>query len=113
MKEIIARNFKLLRNKLGITQIEMAEYLDLSSREVISYYENGDRDIPLDILEKCCNLFGVELIELFEENEAKVKTNIHFAFRADDLEKEDLKSIADFKEIMKNYGRMKQLMNRG
>jgi transcriptional regulator with XRE-family HTH domain len=110
-KVLIARNFKLLREKMDITQSQMAEYLGLSSRESISQYENCDRDIPLETLEKCCNIFGVELIDIFEEDEALVKTNFHFAFRADELNKTDMDSIIQFKQIIGNQMRMLRIEN--
>lgn len=110
MKNIISKNFKLLRERLGLTQQEMANYLDLPSRESISQYENGQRELPLDILESCCNLFGVELIDMFEEDESKVITNIHFAFRADELNRDDMKSISQFKKIIGNFQRMKRIL---
>lgn len=111
MKDIIARNFGLLRSKLGISQLEMANYLGLGSREIISYYENAEREIPLPVLESCCNLFGIELFDLFEEDEKLVGTNIHFAFRADQLDTKDMNAISDFKKIINNYQRMKRIAN--
>lgn len=110
MKKVISRNFKMLRGKLGLSQQEMADYLNLPSRESISQYENGQRDIPLNVLESCCNLFGVELIDLFEEEEGNVVSNIHFAFRAGDLNKIDMQSISQFKKIIGNYQRMKRIL---
>lgn len=111
MKDILARNLKMLREKLKLSQQELADYLNIPSRESISQYENGKRELPLDVLERCCNLFGVELIDMFEEDESKVTTSIHFAFRADELDVEDLRSISHFKKIINNYRRMKNIIN--
>jgi transcriptional regulator with XRE-family HTH domain len=91
---------------MGVTQSQMAKYLGLNSRESISQYESCDREIPLGVLESCCNIFGVELIDLFEEDEKLVKSNLHFAFRADELSKKDVESISQFKKIIGNYMRM-------
>ena len=114
MKKIVSRNFKFLRDKLGLTQQEMADYLGLGSRESISQYENGDREIPLGVMESCCNLFGIDLIDMFEEDEDKVKTNIHFvAFRAEKLCQNDLSIISQFQKIIGNYQRMKRISENG
>ena len=110
MRDILSRNFKLLRERLGLTQQQMADYLGINSRESISQYENGERDLSLDVLESCCNLFGIELSDMFEEDESKVRTSIYFAFRADDLNKDDMKSIAQFKRVIGNYQRMKRIL---
>ena len=106
MNPIIAKNFKALREHLGITQAQMAEYLGVI-REQVSYYENGEREIPLQILEKSCNLFGIELVDFFSEEPSE--SIISFAYRADDLDKKDLEEIASFKNIIKNYHRMLKL----
>lgn len=108
MKEIIAQNFKKLRENLGFTQDKIATFLDCS-REEISYYETAARDIPLPILERASDLFGVELFEFFSEEET---IGIKIAYRADDATKEDLNQIARFKKIVKNYRRINRLMNK-
>jgi transcriptional regulator with XRE-family HTH domain len=111
MKEIIARNLGLLRSKLNLTQAEMANYLGINSRELISYYEKGERDIPLGVLESCCNLFGIDLIDMFEENEDLVKANMHLAYRADNLTQDDIQAISKFKKIINNYQRINRILD--
>lgn len=87
----------------------MADYLGINSRELISYYENGEREIPFNILEQCSNLFGIELVDFFEEDENKLNAHLHFAFRADQIHPDDLRAISDFKKIINNYKRMKRI----
>jgi transcriptional regulator with XRE-family HTH domain len=106
MASLIALNFKKLRDNLGFSQEKVAQFLDCS-REEISYYETGTREIPLTILERASDLFGVELIEFFSEEET---VGITIAYRADDCSVEDLKQIAQFKKIIKNYQRINRLM---
>ncbi len=101
---LIYSNFKQLRENLNLTQDQLAEYLE-KSREEISYYETGKREIPLSVLEKAADLFGVSLSDFFEEK----PSGITFAFRADDLNKSDLETISKFKRIMKNYQRINRL----
>lgn len=106
MTNILAMNFKKLRNTLGFTQDKVGQYLDCT-REEISYYENGTREIPLSILEKASDLFGVELSDFFSEEES---VGIRIAYRAEDCSVEDLNTIAQFKRIVKNYQRINRLM---
>lgn len=98
----LAKNIKDFRTKLGLTQSELANYLGIS-REEFNYYENDKRPVPTELIPKLANLFGVDEYDLFEENDAINKTNIAFAFRAADINTDDLNSIAAFKKIALNY----------
>ncbi len=106
--EIIGRNIKLFRDKFGITQNILADYLGVN-REEISYFENGQRNISTTIIEKAANLFGVDEYDLYEENPEKQQTTVALAFRADYLQAEDMKQIADFRKIILNYIHMKNI----
>lgn len=108
MNSIIAANFKKLRENLGFSQEKVANYLE-SSREEISYYETGAREIPLSILERASDLFGIELADFFSDEES---VGISIAYRAEDSTVEDLKQIAQFKKIIKNYQRINRLMKK-
>lgn len=103
---ILAQNFKKLRDNLGFSQEKVADFLGCN-REEISYYENGTREIPLSVLEKASDLFGVELTDFFSEEES---VGIRIAYRADDCSVEDLNQIAHFKRIIKNYQRINRLL---
>jgi transcriptional regulator with XRE-family HTH domain len=91
-----------LRIKQGFTQEAVASFLKIN-RVSISHYEANDREAPIEVLEELSNLYGVTLNDFFETNPDIVKTNIAFAFRADELTEEDLHQIADIKKIVKNY----------
>jgi len=106
----IAKNFKKYRELLGLTQNALAEYLDINRAEV-NYYENGRRDIPVWILESFSNIAGIQPSELLEEKDEDRRVNLSFAFRANDLNASDLKSIASFKQIVKNYIKLQRLIN--
>ncbi|CAN5877301.1 hypothetical protein BH24BAC1_BH24BAC1_14890 [soil metagenome] len=103
-----ARNFKLLRERLNLTQEQLSEYLAVP-RGYVSYYETGQREIPLEILEKASDLFGIDLLDLLEEDSEEALTHLAFAFRADELKTEDLQAMAAFKKIVKNVQRMNRL----
>ena len=74
---------KGLREKYGYTQDKVAEYLGIK-REMISFYENEGREIPLEVLEKLSDLFGIELEAFFIDNVDEALAEVVFAFRKDD-----------------------------
>lgn len=108
MNDILAKNIKLFRDKLALTQEELAEYLAVN-REEISYYENGRRNIPPQILIKMAKLFGVDEYDLLIENEEEMNLKLAFAFPATKLNVEDLNAIADFKKIGHNYLKLREM----
>jgi transcriptional regulator with XRE-family HTH domain len=101
----IGYNIKSIREKLNYTQEQVASILGVS-REMISYYENGDRKIPLDSLNKIADFFSVDLYDLLESDDILSKINTAFAFRADEILNDDLIQIASFSKIVKNYIKM-------
>ena len=106
---IVVHNLKSLREANNFTQEQLAAYLGIS-RSAYANYETGDREAPLDVLEKACNLLGCELELLFDEDEYAVKNMLVCAFRADNLNDNDLKEVSTFKEIVMNYMKMERLL---
>jgi len=106
---IIGRNVKSYRVINGFTQEAIANFLGIK-REMISYYENGSREIPFDVLTRLSDLYGVDLVDFYEEDEIHLKENITCAFRTDGFESEDLETIAHFKVVVKNYLKMNNLL---
>jgi len=109
-REIIGNNVKIFRAAQGFRQEDLAEYLGVT-RSMISYYESGERDIPVASLNKLADLFGVELEALLEENEEIARTNLAFAFRNENFTSKDLESIASFKKFVLDYLKMERLRN--
>lgn len=110
LKQIVSENLKNYRQNLGLTQEQVSEFLDVD-RSTISHYENGEREISLVHLKKLSNLFGVEIEELLEKDSSLRSANFAFAFRSDGIVQEDLKSIASFQRVVKNYVKMVKLSN--
>lgn len=98
----IGINIREFRQQMGLTQDALANYLNVK-REMISYYETGSRETPVEELLKLSDLFGCELSDLLEENNESFNACLAFAFRAGQLEDEDLNAIAEFKKVVKNY----------
>ena len=106
--QIIGKNISYFRGIARLSQNQLAAFLGIS-RELISYYENGKRDIPVTSLNKLSDLFGVEVEELLEEDMKISNANLAFAFRREDLQSSDLEKIASFKRVVLNYIKMKNL----
>ena len=107
--KIIGKNIKLFRQHKDMTQDELASFTGIS-RELINYYENGSREIPITNLEKISNWFGIDVADLMEENQDNVSLKVAFAFRADDLNPADYDAISRFQRIISNFQKMKKLL---
>ena len=99
---------KGLREKYNYTQDKVADYLGIK-REMISFYENEGREIPLEVLERLSDLFGVELDVFFVDNVDEALAEVVFAFRKDDFESDDMDNMAAFGKIVKNYLKINNL----
>lgn len=110
-REIVATNLKLLREASGFTQDKLAEYLGIG-RSAYSNYESGDREAPLGVVEKLADLYGCDSYSFYEESQDVRKMMLATAFRVDNLSLEDMKQIADFKRVVKNYMKMDMLLRK-
>lgn len=108
MENHIGTNLKQYREQLGLTQEQFASYLNVS-REQVSYYETGTRNLPSNIVTKAAAIFGIDEYDLYEEDLLKKKASLALAFRANELNQNDLEAIAGFKRIVINYLQMKKM----
>ncbi|MBQ6766615.1 MAG: helix-turn-helix transcriptional regulator [Paludibacteraceae bacterium] len=111
MNAIVGRNLKIMRESNGYTQADIVAFLGIN-RSAYSNYESGDREAPLDVLEKVASLFGCELSLLYEEDETALQDVLVCAFRADNLDKNDMNEIASFKSVVLNYLKMERLLEK-
>ena len=99
---------KAYREKNNLSQEAVASFLGIK-RELLSYYENNSREPSLEVLENLANLYGAELVDFFETDLDHIKTNVAFAFRATQVIDTDLKQIAQFRKVVKNYLKIVEL----
>ena len=99
---------KGLRDKYEYTQEKVAEFLGIK-REMISFYETGEREVPLEVLEKLSDLFGVDLDVFFVDNVDQALAEVVFAFRKNDFDNDDMDAMAAFGKIVKNYLKINNL----
>ena len=105
------KNIKVLRKANGFTQERLAEYLNVG-RSAYANYESGEREAPLDVLERLADLFGCDLYELYEDDQDVQENMLATAFRVDDLSLEDMNQVAAFKRMVKNYLKMDSMLAR-
>lgn len=67
---MIYRRMKDLREDAGLTQTEISRYLNLSRRSY-SHYENGTRNLPVDILISIADFYNVSIDYLLERTDNK------------------------------------------
>ena len=108
MNQVVGENLKKIRELSGFTQEEVAKSIGVE-RSTYSNYEGGTREIPYPVLENISNLFGCEPYILFEDNIQTDNEILATAFRISDLEENDLKEIANFKDIVKSYLKMERI----
>jgi transcriptional regulator with XRE-family HTH domain len=59
----IKENISIARKQSGITQEEMARLLDIS-QPAYSYYETGEKPIPLNKIKRICEILSIPMQEL-------------------------------------------------
>lgn len=70
VKAKIGLRIKTLREKAGISQLELSNLADLD-RTYISSVENGKRNISIVNIEKIANALRISMYEFFRGNEFK------------------------------------------
>lgn len=109
MSNVIGTNLDKLREANRLTQEQVANYLGIK-RSAYANYESGMREPSLGILEKATSLFGCELSLLFDEDCNIEGKTLVAAFPMGSISKEDLKEVADFKNVAMNNLKMEELL---
>lgn len=110
-RTIISENIRRMREACKFTQEQVSQFLGIG-RSAYSNYETADRELPLEVMERLADLYGCDMYLLYEEDADVVKNMLTTAFRVDDLSADDMKQIADFKAVVKNYLKMDMLLGR-
>lgn len=109
MSNLAGKRFSELRIKSGLTQSQLAEYLQVD-QSYISKCEKNERQFNIDILEKAANLFGCP-VEYFTDKDCKYSP-MPIALRAKSIKIEDLETIAAINKIALNLQRMEDLLRK-
>ncbi len=106
----IGNNIKRFRDRIGLSQEQIGSFLG-KKREQIAFYENGSRNPSIEELNQLSDLFGIELSALLEEDDEMNAVDVALAFRSDEVTNDDLKQVADFQKIVKNYLKIQRIKN--
>lgn len=99
---IVGKNIRAFRERLGISQEALGSQTDIL-REEIAYFETGKRIPSLVKLAKIADYFGVQVQNLFEAEPVARQVSLAFAFRAGELDQQDVRAIHQFEKIVRNY----------
>lgn len=105
MKDIqnqIGQNIKHFREQNDLSQNDISDYLGID-RSLISKYEQGNREVPLPVLEKLASLYGVDISVFLESEPEHAALHQALAFRKDKMQSGDLHQLANFRKIVMNY----------
>lgn len=107
--DLVAKRFKQLREKSGLTQLQIAEYLNFD-QSLVSSYEKNERQLSIDMLDKLSNLFGYP-IDYFT-SEDSICAPLPFAFKNMDtcVTSEDLEAVAAINKIALNLRDMECML---
>ena len=97
--KIVGERMEFLRENMGVSQKNLAEYLDIS-QPYLSQIAAGKRPMSLTILDKLCALFGCS-----EQYLLGLDDSFHpksYAFRSKKIDVADLKCIASINKLYKN-----------
>lgn len=101
----MGENFRNVRKEVGFTQEQIAKNIGVD-RSLIAKFEKGERNIGIAALERACELFGCSMNVLRGKEEF---VPMKIAFRASDLEADDIEAIRNIQKLLLNMRKMKEL----
>jgi transcriptional regulator with XRE-family HTH domain len=104
----VGKRLKEVRERLGLTQKQVGEYLGIK-QEQVCYYEKGTREIGLSDLEKLARLYGYGLEYFVNDGADGSPDTISFAFKAEEVNDEDMKQILWAKQFLNNLYEMNNI----
>ena len=97
----MAKNLRILRERVDYSQAEVSSYLNIS-QPAYQKYESGLTEVSMEALEKLAQLYGVDEYEIMEGNVEQMQMAGIFAFRRNGIEG-NLEDVSHFQQIVKNY----------
>lgn len=96
-----------IREQAKLSQEQIANFLGID-QSLISRFENNERQINLEYIERICSLCGCSLPDLVREENPR--SNLSFAFRSNNITPENLQDIAEINQIALNLIDMQHLL---
>ena len=105
----LGEKLRSLRVKSKISQAQLSNYLGVD-QSMVSKFENGERHVTSDIIDKLSKLYCISINDLLSGEE--VISSFSIAFRSSDLDVGDLDKLAIINKIALNQFEMDRI-NRG
>lgn len=105
---LVGSRLKKARHAAGITQKQVAGYLGIS-REMVSCFEKGSREIDMVRLTKLADLYGRSLTSFLAREDVGDK-EASIRLRARDLRPEDVEAVAWAKKFARNLYSLNRLI---
>ena len=105
----ICEKLKMMREKAGLQQGQIAKYLGVT-QSFISEVESGERNLTVDQLESVLHLYGYSLAS-FADKDLDPQP-IRFAFQEQDVSHDDLRTIAEIGRIASNIRFMTKVLEK-
>ncbi|KJS49918.1 helix-turn-helix domain-containing protein [Desulfosporosinus sp. BICA1-9] len=102
----IGQKLQDVRDKLGLTQKQVSEYIGINPTQ-LSYYENGKRKIGLADLNGLAQLYGYSVEYFVKEDFTRDENDISLAFKAGEINDEDMKVVLWARQFINNLHDMK------
>ena len=104
----VANNIRKFRESFRYTPDNVATMLGI---DVALYriYENGENELPYEVLESLSNLYGCEMLSLFENNAESIASGLSPANCIDGLTAGDMVEISKFNDIETSYLKLTEL----
>lgn len=96
---------KNLRQKNNMTQYEVAKIMGVK-REVVSYYENGKREISVTNLQKLLSFLGIELDDFKREN---YERKIQVAYSKENISDKNFEQVIWLNRFVMNLSELKKI----
>ncbi|MBQ8028421.1 MAG: helix-turn-helix transcriptional regulator [Clostridia bacterium] len=95
----IGQRIKLQRKKKNLTQEKLAEMLDVST-EHLSRIETGSYRPSLSLIERICEIFKIEELELMFGDRSNIETNRELYEKIESLSEDKKKAVLMIIELI-------------
>jgi len=97
---VLGKNAKQARESNGFSQANVANFLKVD-QSLISKFENGDRSLQSDMLERLANLYGYNVSD-FKRVDGIPEQRLKAAYRSRGISSDDMEAIHDIRRIVMN-----------
>lgn len=111
MLKRLGYRLKKAREQIGLTQNQVAQVLEIS-REQVSYYEGGKREMGVNDLLKFADVYGLPPEYFLELEEDMTQKPTLVAYRTAQLSGEDLPVILDAQMFLNNLHKLDLILEK-